>query len=91
MKFGSLCLAAAVAVVLLAQPANADVNFTEDPIASSVFSGGKGTFTFSFTATSPGGVIAGFTGNLAGHNAFSPIYPDVGFHQQLVGGAICGH
>jgi hypothetical protein len=83
MKSTIVCLALAPFVALAAQPATAAIVFTSHPVFTRQTIGDKWVYTFSFTATEPGGLVAGFAGNLSGKNAFRGL-----LSQQLVGGAL---
>jgi hypothetical protein len=78
-------LALYLAMILAALSSNnsrAAITFTLG--GAEVLPGGLRRYTLSFSATTPGGVVAGFQGNFPGNNGFSggPM------NQQLVGGVI---
>jgi hypothetical protein len=49
----------------------AAVVFDVNPYDTHVHRGPYDVYTFTFRATSPGGVVAGFAGNLPGNNGFN--------------------
>jgi hypothetical protein len=88
MKKVFLSSFAVVIAVLAVASANAAIVFTQDPNATRTVSGGNATYTLSFSATAPGGVVAGFAGNFAGNNGFNGANPNGPLGQQLAGGAL---
>jgi hypothetical protein len=72
----------------VANTASAAIIMTGHLPENAVVNGGLATWTLSFTANAPGGVVAGFAGNLPGNNGFNGAAPNGPLSQQAAGGVL---
>ena len=87
MKVPSLLLALA-STAALSGAAKAGIMISGNLGEDGQVSGGFVTYTLTFTATSPGGVVAGFVGNLAGNVGFETHSSGQSFSQQFLAGVL---